>query len=389
MQIFGPRTSTAGTIYTAAQVQAALTAPTRRETFVWDRLDQAGRPLDDLTPFVDTDTPPVITYDTTLAVKRSIAIRFKGDVPLYKGGVLSLNNQIRGHHRIQMLDGGWVDFTMGTFVVLPAGGPTSPSRTWHDLGGFDYGQLLLDYNFQDTVSVPAGISAVNAVASLLSIPGARTALKMVIPDLGTPLAMPITWDPGMSRLKAINDVLAAVNYFPAWFDAMGVMRSGPIPDWNTVSPVFTFDSTQGSILWAPFTQTVDWAQAGNIQDVYVEDPRRPAFRVTYVNVNPLSPISIQNYHPKSLPPIKDSNIPDVASAARRAKSACQAAARLFQTTPMPTSIWPLSEDQDIYGVAFTDHDDGPQRLAVVEMGSTTTCQAGGGTMHTFTQLVQA
>jgi hypothetical protein len=392
MQPFGPRTSTLGTTYTPAQVQAALTASVLKERWLWDRLDQAGRRLDDLTPFVEAEqTPPVITYDTTQAVKRSLTMRLRGDAPIYKGGILSLNNQVRGHHQILMADGGFVDFPVGTFTVLPAGGEINTARTWHDLQGYDYGQLLLDYNFQVSASVAAGLSAVNAVAALLAIPGGLTSLKMVMPDLGRILVQPISFDPGSSRLKAINDILNAVNYFPAWFDAVGVMHSAPIPDWNTVRPSFTFDATQaGSILAVPFQQTVDWSAAGNIQTVYVEDPRRPAFAATYTNTNPLSPLSVANYgHPKSLPPYKDSNIPDFNTAGLIARALCQQASRLHRSWPMDTTTWPLSEDQDVYQVAFTETDDGAQRLNFVEMGWRMRCKAGEMTRHTFQQLVPA
>jgi hypothetical protein len=393
MQPFGPRTSTMGTVYTAAQVQAALTAPVLQERWVWDRLDQTGRRLDDLTPFVEMgQNPPIITHDTTQAVKRSLRLRLRGDAPIYKGGSLSLNIQVRAHHQIRMADGGYVDFPLGTFTVLPGGAEITPAQTFHDLIGYDYGQLLLDYNFQVSASVPAGVSGVNAVASLLAIPGGLTPLKMVIPDLGRTLVQPVSFDPAMSRLKAINDVLSAINYFPAWFDANGVMRSAPIPDWNTVRPIFTFDATRaGSILAVPLRQTVDWSAAGNQQTVYVEDPRRPFFSATYTNNNPLSPLSVQNYgHVKSLPPYKDSNIPDRATAYLIARALCQQAARIHQSWPMETATWPLSEDQDVSQVAFTETDDGAQRLNFVEMGWSMRCQPGAKTTsHTFQQLVPA
>lgn len=392
MQLLGPRTSTLGTVYQAADIQAQLTAGEAREQYVFDRLDSAQNYLSDLTPFVEKRaTPPTITHDTTQAVKRTLTIRFKGDVPLYAGGILSLNNQVRAHYQLLMPDGGFVDFVLGTFVVLPAGGEVRPGVAWHDLTASDYGQVLLDYNFQTSTSVAGGVSAVSAVASLLSIPGSTVPLRMLIPDLGRTLALPLTWDPGMSRLKAINDILGAVAYFPAWFDEFGRLRSSPIPDWNTVKPSFTFDGTQqGSILQVPFRQTVDWSLAGNIQTVYVEDPRRAFFSATYINVNPLSPVSVQNLgHPKSLAPIKDSTIPDAASALLVAKASCQAAARLYQSWAMDTTAWPLGQDQDVLGATWSDADDGLVRSQFVESGWVMRCHAGGATTHTLNQLVAA
>jgi hypothetical protein len=391
MQALGPRQSDQGTVYSADDVLATLTKGVAKERWIWDQLDQTGLIVGDLTPFVEIDqAPPTITYDSTQAVKRNLTMQLSGNVPLYKNGILSLNSQVRGHYQIRMPDKGYIDFVIGTFVVLPAGGTITTARTTHNLVAADYGQLLLDYNFDVATSISGGISAIAAVGALLAIPGTLTPITMVIPDIGRQLVLPITWDAGTSRLKAINDVLVAVNYFPAWFDEMGVLRSAPIPDWNTVDPVVVFDGTRsGSILQVPISLTADWSSVGNIQTVQVEDSRRPAFSVTYVNDNPLSPVSTVNFHRKSLPPHKDSNIPDKITAGLVAKALTQAAARIYQTWTPDTFAWPVSQDQDVIEVVYTDPDDGERRIDFLELGWSMVCKAGQKTNHTLSQLVPA
>lgn len=395
MQIFGPRTSSSGTVYSAAQITQQLTAPALVERWAFYHLDQTGSrvndaKLGDLTSYVDKKRVPVITHDTAQAVRRHLSLRLIGNNPLYVNDVPLLNHQIAVYYRLQMAAGDFVDFALGRFVILPQGGETSSAIDYEDVTAYDYGQLLLDYSFQQSAAVGAGVSAVAAAKSLLSIPGAPITLTANIPDLGRVLNQPIAWDPGTSRLKAINDCLSAVNYFPAWFDENGVMRSSPIPDWNTVTPSYTFDSTApGGIMLTPFTRTVDWSQAGNIQTVYVEDPRRTAFSATYTNDNPLSPVSTKRWHPKTLPPIKDSTIPDYATAWLIARHNCQLAARLYQSVTVDTTTWPLSQDTDIYGVKFTNPDDGLKSFNVVESAWAMQCSPGGKTTHTIQQLVAA
>ena len=209
MQPFGPQTSSLGTTYTGAQVQAMITGRSARERWVWDRLDRYGYFQGDLTPFVaesgmapsaqphlqqaigftrssstmGTVQVPSITHDTTRAVHRSAQLDVRGDAP-----VNWVSDLIRPHYQILSPDGGWIDFPQGVFLATNPSKDITDAVTWHHMQMADQGQILSDASFQTQYTVAAGTNYVAAIRSLVSglvlnNPNG-TGPWMIIPDPG-------------------------------------------------------------------------------------------------------------------------------------------------------------------------------------------------------------
>ena len=232
-------------------------------------------------------------------------------------------------------------------------------------------------------SVIGGVQSLVAGASIL------TPIPVVIPDPGIVLPAAIGWQYGESPLKAINDLLAALNYFSAALDESGTLRSRPIPDWNQAVPTFTFDATQGAAtVAAPINMRPDFSRAFNVAVVVIEDPRRPALSMTVVNMRGDSPISVPNWHSKTQV-IRDSRVVDAPTAYAVGLSAIQEAARIYNPLIVDTLPWPGSQDNDIYRLVYSNPDEGTVAANYVETRWTHRCAAGAKTTHTLTRIVPA
>lgn len=391
------RSSTAGTAYTAAQVTQQLASPAVEEQWVFDRLDTNKNLIGDLTAFVDQNSTPEINHDSTRAVRRTLKLRVSGAAAL-----TPLHDLIRPHHQIRMPDGGWIDFVLGTFTVLPSNREIRPGASWVSIDGADVSQLLLDAGFAVSTGLTEGTNVLAGIQTLIGSYSGLTPLPIAIPDPGKMLPAAIGWDFGASPLGAVNDLLAALNFLSAAADEVGTIRSGPIPDWNLALPVLAFDTTQGpmssgsatgilsvgGILLSSLNIQANFSAAFNLALVIIEDPRRVSLSVAVPNNRADSPISIPNWHVKTKV-IRDSRVVDYATAQAVGLSAIQEAARIYAPLVVDSSPWPASQDQDVYRVVYSTPDEGVVAANYVETQWTHRCKPGAPTTHTFTRIVPA
>jgi hypothetical protein len=385
------RSSSRGTPYTSAQILAQLAAPSVTESWSFELLDNHGNHTADLTGFVDySGQPPQITHDTTQDVHRTMTMTMLGEV-----GILPLSDLVRPHYQLLMPDGGWVDFVLGTFTVLPYVKNTRPGVSWWQLQGADLSQLLVDDTFSESYAVTAGTSYVQAAVQLVNSYAGSTPLIGVIPDQGQTLPQDLGWDAGVTKLKAANDLLGAISYEPVWCDELGVFHSEPVPDYTQLVPEYVFDTTQPQhVVWDPdpagIQETPDMASVFNEIVIVGEDPRTTAgnastgttgsvpFYYVWRNTNPDSPISVDRWHPKRTV-IKDSTIATMQAAAARAAVEVQKAGRALALEEIVVHNWPLAQNRDIYQLVYQTAGEGLHAFSCVLEKWVHTCQVGAGT----------
>lgn len=376
------RTSSAGTSYTATQVAGFLTQAVASERYVFERLDFRGTFLSDLSPYVDLAQAPHLDHDTRRAVARTLRFRLRGDA------TINLSDLVRAKFRLLTPDGGYVEWVLGTFMLQPPEEEIRPATTWRYFTAADVTQFLSDASFTRTFSVPKGASYIEAIQQICNGYGGQTPIRTSILDPGKVLPASLVWTAGQSRLRAVNDLLAAINYDAAWGDENFSVRSEPIPDYSAVSPSYTFQSTAGgSILKVPGQRRSDPSLAYNFATVLVEDPRRTPFSQTYANQSPASEISIPNWgHPKGIL-IREPKLADASAAFAKARSEIQRYARIYAPLEMPTYCWPVSQHLDVYGLIYSTADEGAVHIKALETRWTMELRTGGSTVHQLEQIV--
>lgn len=405
------RVSTKGTLYSDVEVVAMMVSPTVVETWLVDLLDRNGNYKSDLTPFVDAASPRTnsasskgnpaatisgsrgssqvmtISHDTTKAVHRAITLRMLGNVIIDP-----LQDMLRVHYRLLAPDGGWLEWTIGTFLMLIPDREINAGFTFLQVKGADLTQLLVDAAVATTWSVSAGQSYLNAITNVIDSYGGSYHFNIQIPDPYVQVPATLSWDAGTSRLKIVNDLLEAINYHDLWCDENGTLRSDPIPLYAQVTPSYTFDTAGASLLGYPVLQQINLNEAYNQFLVVGSDPRVALFRgqplfhyktffnYLYENTDPSSPISTVNWHPK-LKKIDDHSIPNDAVAAQRAKIEAQKSAFVYSTVTFNTFPWPVSQNLDIYGFAIDTPDEGLRTGKYLEIGWSMACATGASTAH--------
>lgn len=122
------------------------------------------------------------------------------------------------------------EIPIGVFI------PSAPKRTHTATGTLVPVELLdkcslLDQDvYADTdtgmalpFSLAVGSDVLLTVKSLIEDVGEATPL--IPPDEGILTSSPMTWDVGTTRLRIINDLLSAINYFSLWVDGTGAFRT--------------------------------------------------------------------------------------------------------------------------------------------------------------------
>jgi hypothetical protein len=138
--------------------------------------------------------------------------------------------------------------------------PSVPAENYDDaettmqVDLYDKTLILLGDNFGGSYSVAAGTNIISKVIEVIQSTGET---KIAIEPSTATLANTIVWEANTSKLKIVNDLLGAANYWSVWCDGMGYFRSSPYtaPAYRPVMYNFVDDAT-GMYLPA-FTRNYD------------------------------------------------------------------------------------------------------------------------------------
>lgn len=224
------------------------------------------------------------------------------------GGRVEFNvhGTIRGGFQVTLRDVGqdldwssmrlrpWVrvnNLTWPLGVFLPA----SP-RLSHDEHGLAWEVPCLDKMSvldQDVTteaySVPAGTVVTQRVASIIAAVGEHAAITPS--DLTT--RSPLTWEPGTTKLRIVNDLLESINYFSVWADRGGLLRAEPYRRPQDRALAATFARGEAAIHSPRWSREQDIAGVPNRTVLLVEgDDDNPGMVAVADNTDPESPYSI-------------------------------------------------------------------------------------------------
>lgn len=227
------------------------------------------------------------------------------------GGTISLNVHatIRGGGKITIVNDNDIDWmkdrlrvwaranndepiALGTFIPTVPGYTKSPGGSSVEVEMHDKTQLLIEDKVESTYLLPAGTVATQAVRDLIQLSGET---HFAITE--SPLTLPgdLSWQAGTTKLRIINDVLEAINYFSLWTDGMGVFQAVPYtrPAARTLS--YVFQRGQASI------HSPNWGREQDIADVPNKivlrsegDAEESALEGVAVNTDPQSPYSYES-----------------------------------------------------------------------------------------------
>ncbi len=179
---------------------------------------------------------------------------------------------------------------LGVFLVAKDPGTfTGTGRTW-TLQLVDKTSILEQDQVESTYTAPAGTVITAEVAALIASTGE---INVAITPSTATLPSAIVWEPGTTKLRIVNDLLAAANYLSLYADFTGQLRAEP---WTrpAARPIaWEFLDGEKSIYSPDFTQDVDrFGIPNKVTVVGQSSGSVPALTsVPATNEDPVSPYS--------------------------------------------------------------------------------------------------
>lgn len=210
----------------------------------------------------------------------------------YKGEPIDwLAHRVQPWYRVEAM-GQVIEWPLGVFL------PAAPSTQYGSAGGvqsielYDKTLILDQDKVEATYSAPVGAVVTSTVRALLADIGET---RVAVVDSAETLRTSMVWEAGTSKLRIINDLLDAINYFSIWADGMGTFRVEPYRRPADRPQRFGFVDDQTSIYSPDFVHDFDTFEVPNKVIVVGQSAGEEAALVaTAKNENPGNPFSFQS-----------------------------------------------------------------------------------------------
>lgn len=116
------------------------------------------------------------------------------------------------------------EWPMGVFVLAAPGTAYRASYRSRNLTLIDKLTVVADDCILETLQVPAGANAISAAVDQIYATGEA---RVAVTPSDRELVNDMTWPPGTSRLRVINDLLTYAGYWALWTDRFGQFRLEP------------------------------------------------------------------------------------------------------------------------------------------------------------------
>jgi len=187
-------------------------------------------------------------------------------------------------------ESGDLEWPLGVFI--PAAPVTSVDGTQKNRNIELYDKLLvLQQDALDvTYLVPAGTVVTDAIRAIIESTGET---NIAITDSTETLTESKIWSAGTSKLKAVNELLSAINYFSIWCDGNGQYQAEPYRSPAYRSVVYTFQDDEHGLHLPAFIEDADTFVVPNKVIGVVSSPDTELISVA-TNTDPDSPFSYAN-----------------------------------------------------------------------------------------------
>lgn len=237
-------------------------------------------------------------------------LEWNSNADLPAGGTISVTdlgqdlNTSKDRVRIWWSVDGVTEWPLGVYVMAAPATLYSAVGSSREITLIDKLTVVADDRLLTTLQVPAGANIVQAVVQQINAAGetrvAATASSAVLSNA-------MSWEPGTSRLRVINDLLAVAGYWALWTDRLGQFRVEPYVAPADRPVVWEFKEGETALhtadweyqlaLWEATNQVVLVSQANDADQVFTayavdDNPDSPTSTVSMGRV--LNPIVEEN-----------------------------------------------------------------------------------------------
>lgn len=251
-------------------------------------------------------------------------------------------------------DGSYDLEQVGLFVLIPGSAHHHPGASTYELDGRDLCWLLDANQTPITVNDGTGVTPIGQARVALNSVGLT---RQAIPLDSANYTSAVSWGPGTSRLKRINDRMQTAGYYSLWFDRHGIATSRPRGDLATAEPAVTYSGASGSRIVPPIDDAPDMTRLCNRAVVIGSDPSNEPIVAVRENNDPTSPVSYQNMDNCWITrTTEDSSIQDQTTANALAEEMVRNGASYSRTLTLQTLPDPTRNPREVYRLDVTNGD---------------------------------
>lgn len=293
-----------------------------------------------------------------------------------------LSDRIQPFVLFQMPDGGWVEFSLGIFILST---PTKKDRYGiieREIEAYD-GLVILDQDkFTKRTAFAAGLTYEKVVTDILKSAGIK---KMNLRFSGDKTLSTVKeFGVGESKLTAINSLLAEVNMVELWVDVDGYFVSYPYesPDKRAID--YHYSDQDLSVIVEGAEEELDLFDIPNSWVVTVSNPESTPLVVTKTNTSKESPTSIAARGRTIVDAREIDDIADLTTLKAYVDRIAFEASQVYGRIKFDSPIMPMHENYDVIHFVYTPLGiDGK----FAEMNWTIPLEAGAQMSHELRKVV--
>ena len=243
---------------------------------------------------------------------------------------------------------------MGLFNIMPPQKTYTPQQHIGQINGNDVTWRLSVDVFDTGYSVAAGTNMVTAINTILSGAGIT---RYAIAATTMTATVAYSWKAGTPKIAVVNDLLAAMGYFPIYAANDGTLISQPYISVNDMDVATTYDTTTADNSVRIIRQVQMEPQFDKVVNkvtVIRQGPNQSSIVLTRRNMNTDSPTSIQNLGVTIAKVVNDSKVIDTASARRLAIKTLEEGSYVYERWKITTTADVERNPYEAYHVKIVD-----------------------------------
>lgn len=252
---------------------------------------------------------------------------------------------IKPYAQFKMEDGGRVEFPLGVFLVSSPVKQERGGTTIRNIEAYDGSIILNDDRFMDRYIIPEGTKIIDAVIQLLESAGIDN--HSIDTSSEDTLRSDREYEPGESKLSAINDLLGLCNYTSIWVDANGIFRAFPYVSPQRRSVEYKYAADDLSVIFTGAELELDLFNIPNAWVVTVSNPDEEPLVSTYENVNEDSVTSIPNRRRRIVEIRELDSIPSQEALDNYVERIAFESSQVYGRVRFETAIMPFHEYLDV------------------------------------------
>lgn len=262
--------------YTWDEVRGLL-SQSRTVSYGFDLLDKNDMTIGEI------HSPDCKIYNNTEAnIQRSASLTMIEDKDID-----FTSDRLRPYMKLKT-ERGNLTYPLGVFMMSSPARRSVAGAINRTVDCYDKTQILEDDRFDTRYTVPAGTAYTAAVTNIILSAGI-TQSNIIQSELETATA--IEFPLGTSKLKACNDLLAAINYSQLYADSFGYLRAIPYQDPTTRAIDASYATDKVSIVQPGAQEELDIFFAPNKIVRYLENAERQYLISSATNDDPNSKLS--------------------------------------------------------------------------------------------------